>query len=88
MLARENVITWFHGKIYRVKYLKDKNIRFLPGLMTDEDAYFNAVAWNSTENKGIIDEVLYLWRDNKNSVTRKLSPTDYFCKNYNNYIRS
>ena len=86
MQAKDNVLTWFHGKIYRVGYLREKNIRFLEGLRTDEDAYFNAVAWNSTENKGIIEEVLYLWRDNKNSVTRYPDPKTYFCKNYMNYI--
>ena len=41
-----NTITWFHGKIYRVQYLKDINLTFLDKLRTDEDAYFNVVAWN------------------------------------------
>lgn len=88
MSSKQNVITWFHAKIYRVQFLKEKNIRFLEGLRTDEDAYFNAVAWNSTQNKEYIDEVLYIWRDNKNSITRAKQPKDYFCKNYLNYIRS
>lgn len=88
MASKDNIITWFHAKIYRVKFLKEKNIRFLEGLRTDEDAYFNAVAWNSTKNKGLVDEILYLWRDNKNSVTRNLSQKEYFSKNYINYIRS
>ena len=32
MSADDNLITWFHGKIYKVQYLRDKNIHFLPGL--------------------------------------------------------
>ena len=87
MSSTDNVITWFHGKIYKVDYLRKKKISFLPDLRIDEDAYFNAVAWNSTDNKGLIGEVVYLWRDNKNSITRSLSDKDYFIKTHNNYIR-
>lgn len=83
-----NTITWFHGKIYRVKYLKEKNIRFLPGLRTDEDAYFNIVAWNSTEARGELEEITYIWRDNKNSLTRSKPIKEYFLDTYINYIHS
>lgn len=83
-----SIITWFHGKIYRVKFLKDKNIRFLPGLRIDEDAYFNLIAWNSTKNRGEIAEYTYIWRDNKNSLTRNQSSSEYFKDNYMNYITS
>ena len=86
MSCKDNIVTWFHGKIYRVQFLREKQIRFLEGLRTDEDAYFNAVAWNSTSNKGLIDEVLYLWRDNKESITRNRNIKDYFCDTYVNYI--
>ena len=85
--ATDNIITWFHGKIYRVQYLKQKDIRFLPGLRTDEDAYFNIVACNCTDRVGIIDEFTYIWRDNKNSLTRKLAVPEYFKGTYMNYIR-
>lgn len=83
-----SIITWFHGKIYRVKFLKEKNIRFLPGLRIDEDAYFNLIAWNSTENRGEIAEYTYIWRDNKNSLTRTQNNSEYFKDNYMNYIIS
>ena len=82
------IITWFHGKIYRVKFLKEKNIRFLPGLRIDEDAYFNLIAWNSTNNRGEIAEYTYIWRDNKNSLTRTQDNSEYFKDNYMNYITS
>ena len=83
-----SIITWFHGKIYRTKFLKEKNIRFLPGLRIDEDAYFNLIAWNSTENRGEIAEYTYIWRDNKNSLTRTQGNSEYFKDNYMNYITS
>lgn len=80
-------ITWFHGKIYKVKYIKDSNIRFLP-LRTDEDAYFNLIAWNSTKKRGELAEVTYLWRFNENSLTREKSTKQYFMDTYMNYIIS
>ena len=83
-----NTITWFHGKIYRVGYLKEKDIHFLPGLRTDEDAYFNFVAWNSTKSRGELNEMTYIWRDNPNSITRCNNRKEYFAKTYNYYIRS
>lgn len=81
-------ITWFHGKIYKVAYLKEKGIDFLPGLWTDEDAYFNLIAWNSTANRGELSEATYLWRFNENSLTRAQSTKDYFLRTYLYYIRS
>jgi len=86
MSADDNLITWFHGKIYKVQYLRDKNIHFLPELWTDEDAYFNAVAWNSTTKLGLMAEPTYIWRDNKNSITRKLNQKQYFMDTHMNYI--
>lgn len=80
-------ITWFHGKIYKVKYLKDLGLRFLP-LRTDEDAYFNLIAWNSSTKRGELSEVTYLWRFNENSLTRANKSYDYFHKTYMNYITS
>lgn len=82
------IVTWFHGKIYRTKFLREKNIRFLPDLRVDEDAYFNLVAWNLTKNRGQVNEYTYIWRDNKNSITRAQNTLDYFRANYINYIIS
>lgn len=79
-------ITWFHGKIYKVSYLKQKNIQFLPGLRTDEDAYFNLLAWNSTQKRGQINDIVYLWRDNRNSITRTDGGSAYFKKTYVSYV--
>lgn len=81
-------ITWFHGKIYKVAYLKEKNIHFHPRLRIDEDAYFNLIAWNSTPNRGETAEVTYIWRFNKNSITRKTESREYFENSYLYYITS
>lgn len=81
-------VTWFHGKIYKVAYLKAKNIRFLEGLYADEDAYFNLIAWNSADKRGEMNEVTYIWRYNGNSITRNVNNKEYFVQTYMYYIRS
>lgn len=83
-----SVITWFHGKIYKVAFLKKKNINFLTELRTDEDAYFNLIAWNSAEKRGELEEVTYIWRYNKNSLTRARAERTYFSDTHMYYIIS
>lgn len=83
-----SVITWFHGKIYKVAFLKKKNINFLTELRTDEDAYFNLIAWNSAEKRGELEETTYIWRYNKNSLTRARAEQKYFSDTHMYYIIS
>lgn len=83
--ADANVVTWRHGKIYRVKYLREINLSFLP-LRTDEDAYFNIIAWNCTKERGMVNEITYIWKDNPNSITRNKDDVTYFKNTYTNYI--
>ena len=84
--AQDNTITWFHGKIYKVEYLKRIGLSFVPWLRVDEDAYFNIIAWSCTDKRGIIDEITYIWRDNDNSLTRKKTQQEYFKDTYMSYI--
>lgn len=70
-------ITWMHGKIYNVHALRQYDIRFLPNIRYNEDAYFNLVVYNCFKKKYFVDEVTYLWRDNKNSLTRETGETDF-----------
>ena len=86
--ANSNIITWCHGKIYKVDFLKKHKISFLPNLRVDEDAYFNLITWNCAINRGELDEITYIWRYNKNSLTRKDDDKEYFKQNYLNYITS
>lgn len=88
--AQNAPCTWTHGKIYRAKYLREKNIRFLDDLRLNEDSYFNLVACNCTANKPVITENTYLWRENPNSLTRfKDDKKDaFFFKSWEMYIRS
>ena len=81
-------ITWLHGKIYRVGYLKEKNLRFRPDLRAEEDAYFNILCWNAAEKRGETTEITYIWRYNTQSITRIESPLNYFKRHYDGYIFS
>ena len=81
-------VTWFHGKIYRIEYFKEKNIRFAPDIRLNEDSYFNLVACNCTERHFKVQEVTYLWRDYEGSLTRAVSHHDFFAKSWVQYIYS
>lgn len=64
--------TWFHGKIYRTEYLRGLGLR-LDNLdfRYNEDSYFNLCANILTKKKYFLaDEITYLWRNNKKSLTR------------------
>ena len=61
--------TWMHGKIYRTSYLKNNNIQF-PTMRANEDLAFNLMVIENTKKKGVINEPLYLFRHEVNSITR------------------
>ena len=88
MQASGNTVTWFHGKIYRTSYLKNLGTKIPPHLKVDEDAYYNLIAWHATEKRGYVDEVTYIWRYNKKSITCRQPKADYFIKNHHYYIQS
>lgn len=84
--AGKTPVTWTHGKIYRIDYLKNNNIRFRNDMRLNEDAYFNLVAVNCTDNKKTIAETTYLWRDNQNSLTRMEGHDGFFEKSWEGYV--
>jgi len=88
MYADSVPCTWTHGKIYNAKYLRDNNIRFIKGLRYNEDSYFNLVAHNCTKKKYTVNEVVYLWRQNPNSLTRTegINQSKFFFKSWEMYI--
>lgn len=63
--------TWTHGKMYKLSYLKEKEISFPKEIRYNEDSYFNLIANFLTKKKFSINEITYLWRDNKSSLTRE-----------------
>lgn len=74
--------TWLHGKIFRVSYLVEKGIEF-PPIRTNEDVTFNLLATECSEKKGHLDEVLYYFTWQTNSITRaENAPVDTISTDY------
>lgn len=76
-----------HGKIYRLKWLRDNEIRFCDKLTIHEDVYFNTLAQAVAHDPeiGEIKSSIYLWCWNPDSVSRKTE--DWILKSYNHQIR-
>lgn len=87
MVASQTPVTWTHGKIYRTKYLLDNKIEFISEIRLNEDSYFNVVAFNCTDHKYMLDECLYFWYDNPNSLTRR-DTNEFFLISWEQYILS
>lgn len=88
-LKSENIsVVWCHNKIYKAKYLKDKNIRFSEEIRLNEDSYFNFVAVNCTKKNFRVAEPTYIWRANPNSITRTESKQEFFKKSWEQYVLS
>lgn len=71
VMKAEDSTTWTHGKIYKRSFLEKNNIYFFKEIRYNEDAAFNLIVYELAEKKFFLPETTYLWRDNKQSLTRK-----------------
>lgn len=62
--------TFIHGKVYRRQYIIDIGLRWQEDINAHEDLYFNCLAAASSRNVRRINNCFYLWKYNKDSVTR------------------
>lgn len=60
-----------HGKVFRLEYLREKEIKWHPELHEHQDSPFNVLALTCTKNIKICKIPLYMWHDNINSISRK-----------------
>lgn len=67
--------TWLHGKLYRTAFLQENLINFSAELKTNEDLAFNLSIYAHNPESYYINEGLYLWRRNMNSITRSKEET-------------
>ena len=85
--ALKTPVQWMHGTVYRRQYLIDNDIRFLPGIRYCEDSYFNLVAHCCAEKDLRLDEPVYLWRENPNSITHTFGDSrNRFIQTFTQYI--
>lgn len=81
-IPKERSLTWLHGKIYKKDFLIKNKIRFHENLFYNEDVFFNLYASRCSNKIIYIDKLVYIWRNNKNSVTRQ-DGVKNFCKKHN-----
>ena len=89
MQINPEIITWIHGKAYKLSFLRENNITF-PNLRMNEDSGFNAIAYEITKDiryyKGNIP--MYYWMsDNPESLT-SLNKDQPYERTIQTYIES
>jgi glycosyltransferase involved in cell wall biosynthesis len=77
MVEFERRLTWLHGKMYSRKFLADNDIHF-SDLRLNEDGCFNQCLALKKARIKYIDDVVYTWRTNLNSLTRTINPLTRF----------
>lgn len=72
LIRHDQDITFIHGKLYRVDFLKDNDLRFNEELTIHEDSYFNVIG-NMLADGNIheMSPAVYLWKYRDESIVRK-----------------
>lgn len=78
--------TFVHGKVHRLAYLREQNIRWNPALTIHEDSFFNILCQNCSTNVKYCQTPFYLWKWRDESVCRH--DPKYILKTYNNMLDS
>ena len=88
LIRHDQDITFIHGKMYRVDFLKENGIKFNNELTIHEDAFFNVIA--NMLSEGNIHEMspaVYLWKYRDESVVR-VDRDAYVFKTYDHLMKS
>ena len=83
-INREMDSTFVHGKVHRLKYLKNNNIRWNDSLTIHEDSFFNCLCQRLTPEVKYCPMPFYLWKWRDESVCRH--DPKYILKTYNNML--
>lgn len=62
---------FIHGKVFRLKYLKDNDIKFNEDVEYHEDVYFSFLAHSCSNTTKMLPQFTYIWKSNPNSVTHQ-----------------
>lgn len=77
LTSYEKQLTWLHGKMYSRKFIEEHNIKF-PNLRLNEDGVFNQCFALQKARIRYIDQIVYNWTTNKDSLTRISNPFTRF----------
>jgi glycosyltransferase involved in cell wall biosynthesis len=72
VLWKDNM-TALHGKLYNIDIIRKYNIRFVPGMIWSEDAYFNSICTELMQMT-VLKVPTMIWTFNKNSWVRGKNP--------------
>ena len=86
ILEHTNDTIWMHGKIYRRKFLKDKNIKF-NNTRANEDNGFNQLIFLYDSKIKTIEDYTYIWMYNEKSITR-INDQEYLFSGLEGYIQN
>lgn len=73
----DNDTIWLHGKIYRRKFLEENDINFNDTRL-NEDNGFNQLVFLSNAKVEYLNQNVYIWCNNSNSITRKNNSESLF----------
>ena len=79
-------LTFVHGKVHRVQFLKKNGIRWNPNLTVHEDSFFHLLAQRLSSDTKHCPTPFYLWKWRDGSVCRR-DPL-YMLKTYRDLIKS
>lgn len=82
LIRHDNDMQFIHGKVYRKKFLEEKDIRFNEELLIHEDGFFNNLVGTEVKSYENIENPFYVWRWNSNSVGRKEEAEVFLLKTY------
>lgn len=87
LIRHDQDITFIHGKLYRVDFLKDNELRFNEELTIHEDSYFNVLA-NMLADGNIheMSPAVYLWKYRDESIVR-VDRDAYVFKTYDHLMK-
>ena len=91
MIPHEHDMIWMFGKMYRRNFINHYGIRFCPSSRWNEDNGWNTCVRlfaNEHEEINFIDDVVYCWHSNPNSITRKDDCRYSYDKSFVGYVEN
>ncbi len=87
LIRHDSDVTFIHGKLYRVDFLKDNELRFDEELSIHEDSYFNVIANMIADgNVHEMSPAVYLWKYRDDSIVR-IDQKAYVFKTYDHLMK-
>lgn len=87
LIHKGNDMIFMHGKALRRQFLIDNDIRFDESLRVHEDSNILSKCFSMTNNIATSQEHTYVWRNNKNSITRR-NNASYTSDSLAEYVRA